>query len=202
MLSSLLICCRCLMLRAHRCILECGGTGDTSPGPRAHGLANGALRAGTSKPHVLFSAMMSVGGEAGRARDDRRRVASSCTPLQSVAKQAAPHCQHARPPSHCQHHHQQQLTWGHALAVKAHLDLLMSPFPLPFSLQPPPLLVACSQASLWRQQPGRTLNEPMSHLPGISQQSSSKQSSGPSELADTLRMYGESHIFSQKRGST
>ena len=78
------------------------------------------------------------------------------------------------------------------LAVKAHLDLLMSPFlfysfsiPFPFfHAASRPRWVACSQPpSLWCQQPGRTLNEPMSHRPGIAAVSNQRASNQPSEPA-------------------
>lgn len=130
-----------------------------------------------------------------------RRAISDIThhPSVSVSVPMFPHL-----PLCCQHHQQQQqqLTWGYAQVPTGR----KSPSRFIVSLQrPAPVAVACSQPSLWCQQPGRTLNEPMSHQPGISQQSATSNQrasnqpskpallphkgprpSGPSELSDTL----------------
>ena len=112
-----------------------------------------------------------------------RRAISDIThhPSVSVSVPMFPHL-----PSCCQHHQQQQkqqqqqLTWGHAQVPTGR----KSPSRFIVSLQrPAPVAVACSQPSLWCQQPGRTLNEPMSHQPGISQESASNQQPATSEQA-------------------
>jgi hypothetical protein len=115
-----------------------------------------------------------------------RRAISDIThhPIVSVSVPMFPHlpscCQHHQQ----QHHQQQQLAWGHAQVPAGR----KSPSRFIVSLQrPAPVAVACLQPpSLWCQQPGRTLNEPMSHQPGISQQSATsnqRASNQPSKPA-------------------
>ena len=135
-----------------------------------------------------------------------RRAISDIThhPIVSVSVPMFPHlpscCEHHQQ----QHHQQQQLTWGHAQVPTGR----KSPSRFIVSLQrPAPVAVACLQPpSLWCQQPGRTLNEPMSHQPGnqpavsnqqpASKQSTKQASTTPAQRAPVHRVHPSSRTHS------